>query len=105
MDSMLFHKQLFVDKALSKKKRKVLKNLKQGKLQLGVYIITISNDRAGMLDIYPSYVLLQKMYKELELYVVGIAAGKDGAFELVKEITDKCLEETGNVDLRTFLQE
>ena len=70
---MLFHDRLYVADNLLKNKSKVLKNLKQGKLQLGVFVITLPLGDEDMLEIYPSYILLQKMYRELDMTVVGIA--------------------------------
>ncbi len=87
---------------LLKTKSKVLKKLKQGKLQLGVYVITLPLGAGDMLEIYPSYVFLQKAYKDIEVMVVGIAEGQDTAFSLIEQIAMDCLREKSNVDIRAF---
>lgn len=99
---MLFHKKLYVDEEISKHKRKTIKNLKHGKLMLGVYVITLSVNQKDELDILPTYVLVQKVYKEMELMVVGIASDRDNAFELLSRMTMDCLNETGNVSLKQY---
>ena len=102
---MLFHKKLYFDERLSKSKRKVLKKLKQGTLQLGVNIITLALSEGDLLEIYPSYILLQKVYRRSDITVVGVASDRDAAYELLKQMTDDCLRETGNVDLKQFFNE
>ena len=52
-----------MDEKISKSKRKVLKKLKQGNLQLGVHVITLAVGKNDMLDIYPAYVLLKRFTK------------------------------------------
>ena len=99
---MLFHKKLYVDEEISKHKRKTIKNLKYSKLMLGVYVITLSNNPNDELDIIPSYVLMQKIYKDMELIVVGIASDRDNALELLNRMTYGCLNETGNVSFKQY---
>lgn len=101
---MLFHKKLYVDVKLSKSRAKVLKKLKQGNLQLGIHVITLSLCEDDMLEIYPAYVLLQKVYKESDITVVGIASDREAANELLLKMTDDCLRETGKVDLRKYFE-
>lgn len=102
---MLFHKKLYFDEKLSKSKRKVLKKLKQGNLQLGIHVITVSLSKEDMLEIYPAYVLLQRIYRELPLVVVGVASDREAASELLIRITADCLLETGDVDLRQYFSD
>ncbi len=101
---MLFHKKLYVDEEISKHKRKTIKNLKHGKLMLGVYVIALSTNPQDELDIVPSYVLMQKVYKDMELLVVGIASDRDNALKLLNTMTMDCLNETGNVSLRQYFK-
>lgn len=104
MDLILFHDRLYVAKDLLKSKRKVLKNLKQGKLQPGVYVITLPLGDEDMLDIYPSYVLLQKVYREQEMTVVGIAGERSSAFSLVEKMALDCLRENSNANIRAYFE-
>ena len=99
---MLFHKKLYFDESLSKKKRKVLKNLKQGKLQLGIFVITLPLNEEDALEIYPAYVLSQKVYRESEITIVGVASDRETADKLLLMMTDDCLKENGNVNFREF---
>lgn len=102
---MLFHKKLYFDEKLSKSKSKVLKKLKQGNLQLGVQVIALALSERDMLEIYPAYVLLQRIYKESDMMVVGIASDREVAEELLLKMTDDCIKSTGDVNLKKFFME
>ena len=104
MDLILFHDRLYVAKDLLKSKRKVLKNLKQGKLQPGVYVITLPLGDEDMLDIYPSYVLLQKAFKNFNVTVVGIAGEQETAFELIETMMNDCIAIDNTVNIRAYFE-
>ena len=99
---MLFHNKLYLDDDISKNKRTIIKKLKQNKLTLGVYVIVLSESDTDQLEIYPSYVLLQKVYRDIEITVVGIASDLDASRELLVRMTEDCLRETGKVSLKDY---
>ena len=99
---MLFHKKLYVDDEISMHKRKTIKKLKHNKFMLGVYVIALSENPQDQLDIIPSYVLMQKAYREMELVVAGIASSRENAIELLNKMVMDCLNETGDVSLRGY---
>ena len=102
MGLMLFHKKLYLDDENLKNKRKIIKKLKHNKLALGVYVLTLSEAKTEQIEIYPTYVLLQKAYKDKEIMVVGIADGMDNAQGLLIKMTEDCLRETGTVSLKEY---
>ena len=104
MDLILFHDMLYVADDLLKSKRKVLKKLKQGKLQHGVCVITLPLGDEDMLEIYPSYILLQKIYKELDITVVGVAGEQSVAISLVERMTMDCLKTNSDANVRAFFE-
>lgn len=99
---MLFHNKLYLDDEISKNKRKIIKNLKHNKLTLSVYVMVLSENEDDQLDIYPSYVLLQKVYRDRELTVVGIASDMENSKGLLVKMTEDCLKETGKVSLKEY---
>ena len=56
------------------------------------------------LEIYPSYVLLQKHYKKRDLFVVGIGEGRDEALELMEQIIMDCYHKTGQFLVRKMIE-
>ncbi len=101
---MLFHKKLYLDDEISKDKRKILSKLKHNKLTFNVYVMVLADSECDQLEIYPSYVLLQKIYKEKELMVVGLASEMGSAKDLLVKMTEDCLRETGNVSLKEYFR-
>ena len=63
-------------------------------------MITLPVNEANALEIYPSYVLLQKYYRKKKLTVVGISQGYDEALEVMQDILMDCYNETGQFLVR-----
>lgn len=99
---ILFHSKLYVASELAAEQRKVIKKLKQGKLQIGVYVIAIPVGEQDMLEIYPSYVLLQEAYKQMDVQVVGLAGSQSSAYEILEMMTNDCIQATGSVNIREY---
>jgi len=95
--------KLYVGKSTKKKKRKIIKNIKNSKLQLGVFVIVISDKEHEQLEIYPSYVLLQQYFKEKTMKVAGIAGSKEEAFEVVTDMVNDCQKANQDCNLKRYL--
>ncbi len=102
---ILFHNRLYVADDLLESQRKVLKKLKQGKLQMGVFVITLPFGESDMLEVYPSYVLLQDVFKEIKVTVVGIAGGQLTAFSLIEQMANDCYKVNNNADIRAYFEQ
>lgn len=102
---ILFHNKLYVTDDLMESKGKVIKKLKQGKLQMGVFVITLPLGDCDMLEIYPSYVFLQKTFEKLNITVVGMAGDKESAFSLIEKMTNDCLSQNHNADIRRYFEQ
>ncbi len=72
---------------------------------VSVYVITFSSNRENLLDIIPSWVLMQKAYPKKNLTVIGLAKGHEEALLLVKQIVEETYRNTGSVDIRSYLNE
>ena len=64
------------------------------------------SDTDNLLDIIPAAMLLQPYLKKhkSEIYVVGLADGKDEAFMVVRDIIDDVYSNTGAFDIRGYLR-
>lgn len=94
---------LYVSECWQDKKDKIIKKLADNKIQPQVYVITLAQGEQNHLEFFSSMLLKQRIYKEEELFAVGIAAGYDGALAIVEEITEQVYRETGNADIRRFI--
>lgn len=93
------------DKKPNTRKRKILYRLKHNKLQINVYVIVLPLGNDGILEIYPSYVLLQEIYKRQPVCVIGLAADRNEAYELTGKIILDCYAQSGSFDVKSFVRE
>lgn len=102
---MRWYNDLYVGYNLLDKKRQIVRKIKNGKPQFNKYVIALPFNDYDVLDIYPSYVLAQKWYKESDMVIVGIAEGMEEAMDMVQLIIMDCLDETGEVKVKKFILE
>lgn len=100
---MKWYKRLYVGDRAEKKKYMMMGKIRLHRFQRDAYLITLAVNGQNLLDIYPSYVLLQKIYRDQELFVVGLACGYDEALELTRQIVDDVYQNTGGFDVRAYL--
>lgn len=99
---MKFYKNLYIGNTV-KKPKKAIRKLKRHKLQPGLYVI-VFDAQLTRLCVYPSPVLTQWYYKENPpACIVGLARGKEEAFEVIERIAKDALAATGDVSLVAFL--
>lgn len=98
---MKFYKKLYTGESV-KHPNKVKWKLLRGKLQPGIYVITLASG-ADQLEIYHSAFLKQSYYKICPPYIVGIAGGYEEAVDMVVRMTEAAIEHTGSPDLKKYL--
>ena len=91
MSQIEFYHNLYVSECWQKKKGKIVKRLKENKLQPQVYVITLSQGEQNQLEFFSS------------VFVIGIADGYDEALFLVEEIVQDVYQETKSANARQFL--
>ena len=98
---MKFYKKLYTGKSI-KRPNKIKWKLRHGKLQPGIYVIALASG-ADQLEIYHSAFLKQSYYKTNPPYIVGIAGGYEEAVNMVVELVQTAVEQTGDPDLKKYL--
>lgn len=76
----------------------------KGSFLPGIFLITLSEHPDHVLEIIPSYVLMQKWGRKLCPKIIGIAKGKKEAMNLVTEIVKEVYENTGTVEIKEYLK-
>ena len=94
---------LYVSECWRKKKEKIIQKLANNRLQPQVYVITLAQGEQNYLEFFSSALLKQRIYKEEELFVVGIAAGYSEAVAITRDITEQVYKETGDANVRWFI--
>lgn len=95
---------LRVSECWQEKKEKIIKKLEQNRLQPQVYVIALSQGEQNHLEFFSSMLLKQRVFRDGELFVVGIANGYEEALSMTEEITKQVFEETGDADIRRFIK-
>lgn len=92
---MKWYNNLYVGENAKRRKRKIIMRARRNKPQIGIYMITLPVNDADSLEIYPSYILLQKHYRKKNMMVMGISEGYEEALQVMQEIVMDCYRETG----------
>lgn len=101
---MKWYNNLYVGKSAKSRKHKIIMNTMKNKPQVGVYLITLPINEDNSLEIYPSYILLQKHYRKKNMFVVGIGNGRDEALDVMQEIILDCYQKTGQFLVRHMIE-
>ena len=99
---MKFYKHLYIGDKVSnpaKIKRKL-------KLHAGVRVFVIAIAQGSdQLEIYHSAYLKQKYYRYHPPVIVGIASDYNEALQIILNITEECVKQTGNCNLKEYLKQ
>ncbi len=99
---MKFYKNLYIGDTV-KKPKKAIKKLKKHKKQPWIYVIAFDVD-TNRLSIYPSLMLEQWYYRENPpACIVGLANGREEAFEVIERIAGEAFADAGEVSLVAYL--
>ena len=75
-----------------------------GKVAFGVYLVTLSENPGNLLEIVPSYMLIQKSYYARCPEIIGMAKGKDEAMDLAVDIVKNIYGETGAFQVKEYFK-
>ena len=75
-----------------------------GRMAFGVYLVTLSENPGNLLEIVPSYMLIQKSYYARCPEIVGMAKGKDEAIDLAVDIVKNIYGETGAFQVKEYFK-
>lgn len=101
---MKWYNNLYVGEKAKCRKRKIINSTNKNKPQIGIYYLTLPLNDDNSLEIYPSYILLQKYYTKKDMMVVGISQGYDEALSVMQEIIMDCYGQTGQFKVRKMIE-
>lgn len=99
---MRFYKDLYVGAAARTKIGSIKKNIRAGKAQPGVYVISLAASENDLLDIIPSYMLHAGRYRDME--ILGIAFTKEEALQLCAQMIMDVYNRTGAFDVKAYFK-
>ena len=83
---------------------KARRRIDAGRVAFGVYLVTLSENTGNLLEIVPSYMLIQKSYYARCPEIVGMAKGKDEAIDLAVDIVKNIYGETGAFQVKEYFK-
>lgn len=98
---MKFYKNLYIGDTIKNPGKTRRKLKRYAKLQ-NVYVIAYMA-QSGHLSVYHNLMFQQRYYRENPPYVIGIAGNQQEAFEIVRQIAEESVRETGRADLIAYL--
>lgn len=100
---MKWHSDLYVGKSIAGRQKIIKWKIMHNAGQLRVHVVTLAANPANLLDIIPSWELLQRHYPKKELYVIGLAGDYDEALLLAGEIIQEVYMATEGFDVRSYI--
>lgn len=101
---MLFYRKLYASESVQDKKRKICRNLKYGRGQLNIYVISLSKNQ-DIFDIFHCALLKQRAVERRGLRVMGIAAGYDEAVNLAAQMVEDFYHKYGTASFKNIILE
>lgn len=102
---MKWYGNLYVGESIADKSEKVKKKILQNVLQVRIYVIALATNPQNLLDIIPARELLQSFYPKKELFIIGLATGREEAENVAAGILLEVYTNTGGFDVRAYLKE
>ncbi|TGY96905.1 hypothetical protein E5329_07875 [Petralouisia muris] len=102
---MDWYQEFYAGESIAGKKEKIRWKVLRNAGVINIYIIALSSNPENLLDIIPSWELMQKYYPKSELLVVGVDRGYENAIELAGTIIMDVYQETGTFQVRNYFLE
>lgn len=100
---MVWYKYLYMDENIIRKKEKIKWKICHNAGMLDIFVITLSQNDSGLLEIISTIELMQKTYPKKELFIVGLAKGYETARILACNIIMEVYQQTGDFHVKTYL--
>jgi len=94
--------RLYVGDKLKQKKDKAIQSIKRKKVTFGIYCITFASHPDNLFDIIDANELLFPHYQRSDIYIVGLAKGKDEAINLVHDMLMEIYQKTGDFKVKNY---
>ena len=100
---MKWYTDLYLGKSIAPRYRMLQYKISHRLIHPTVYLIALVQREGRLLEIIPSTCLLQPVYPQENLYILGMAGSRQEAVNLTCEILEAVFKERGNFDLRAWL--
>ena len=101
---IVWSEKLYIGEQAEKKERKIRKKLEKGKLVTGFFLITRPSNESNLFDILPTTELMFPYYKQREIFVYGLAKGKEEAEQMVLTMLEDVYRETDGLRCKEYFE-
>ena len=100
-----WYKKLYIGENAKKDAAKAKWRLNHGKLQMNMFLVTYASNPENLLEIIGTEQLLQKTISRRCPMIVGLAASKEEAMQIVQQIVEETYAKQNDADVRRYLSE
>ncbi len=100
---MIWYEDLYVGESIIHKTNKIKWKIRHNAGTIDIYVISLASNEENLLDIIPSWELLQRGYPKQKIFVVGLAKGYEEALDVASSIVEEVYRQTGGFDVREYL--
>lgn len=102
---MVWYKDFYAGDSVVSKREKIKWKVMHNAGLVDIYLIAVSSNEENLLDIIPSWELMQTYYKRTETLIVGVDKGYENAMELAGKIVMDVYRKTGEFNVRKYFLE
>ena len=99
-----YHK-LYMDNRIIKNADKIKSAIEENKPSVGIYCIALASNENNLFDIMNVNELMFQHYRRNNIYILGLARGRESAKSLVARMIEDVYRETGDVRAREYFAE
>ena len=100
---MKFYCDLYLTEEYRVQKGKIIRNLNKKRIGLEQYLIVLANNTNNHLELFHGIHLKQDIFMKEDLLIVGVAKGRNEAFQLVQFITQDIYDKTNTTNIRNYI--
>lgn len=97
-----WYDNLYVDKLIKNKKEDIVERINEGKVSPRIYCIILASNGNNLFDILNANELLFDYYKKREIFILGLAIGRNSAIELAVDMLEEVYKNTGDFKVREY---
>lgn len=102
---MDWYQNLYIGENIRKKKNTVIQKLEKQKRLSGIQIIILPPGEQNQLEIISSEQLYRYRKQEKQIRILGLAADKGEAGELVRQMAEEVLRSRGDIQIKEYFTE
>lgn len=102
-----WYRHLYMDEKVAKRPAFCKRNVEAGRIwKKNYFVLTLAVNRENLFEIMGTRQLFFRYYRNVELYVIGLAASRESAEELLlRMVEDVCREDKEFFPRRYFLRQ